>query len=620
MRRFTNKTSAIVHDIIAAILAWQIAWLARFNFAFPYPDWELSFYTLLPAIVVQSLIFWRFHLYKGIWRFASIPDLWNIFRAALFGSLCISLTLFILFRLQGVPRSIFVLYPMFLIFFLGGPRLGYRLWKDHSLSLNTISAGTRVLVIGAGRGGEMLIREMLRTGQYVPVGILDDNETLKGSEIHGIRIIGTIDRIAEMSERYGATLAIIAIPSASNEEMQGIVNRCEDAGIALRTLPPLTESVSTQNPLGNLREVSIEDLLGRDKVELDWQELQKGISNQVIMVSGGGGSIGTELCLQIAKLGPKVLIIYERSEFSLYRVRQQLNKAYPAINCLAILGDVCDQEKVRNTLDTHQPEIIFHAAAYKHVPILEAQVREAVKNNVLGTRVLADAAAEYGCHKFVLISTDKAVNPANNLGLSKRLAELYCEYMSTLHETRYITVRFGNVLDSDGSVVPLFREQIREGGPVTVTHPEVTRYFMTIPEATQLILQASAMGRGGEIFVLDMGKPVKINYLAEQMIHLSGRVPGKDIMIEYIGLRPGEKMYEELFYSAEQEEQTAHKKILLARHTQINWQDFMQQFRQLEAACNEFDENRLESLIRQMVPAVADASDKVIQLNKVKND
>jgi len=617
MFKLSKKSSVILHDIVVAMLAWQFAWLARFNFSFPYPDWHLSFYTLPPVILVQAIIFWRFHLYKGIWRFASLPDLWNIFRAALFGSLCISLALFIIFRLEGVPRSIFILYPMFLIFFLGGPRMGYRLWKDHSLNLNTISAGTRVLVIGAGRGGEMLIREMLRTGQYVPVGILDDNESLKGSEIHGIRVIGDISRISEMVDRYGATLAVIAIPSASNEEMQRIVNDCEDAGIALRTLPPLTESISSQNPLSELREVSIEDLLGRDKVQLNWKELQRGISNKVIMVSGGGGSIGTELCLQIARLGPKELVIYERSEFNLYKVKQLLNKSYPAISCHAVLGDVCDPDKVANTLQTYQPDIIFHAAAYKHVPILEAQIREAIKNNVIGTKVMADAAAANHCNKFVLISTDKAVNPANNLGLSKRLAELYCEFMASKHSTSFITVRFGNVLDSDGSVVPLFREQIREGGPLTVTHPEVTRYFMTIPEATQLILQASSMGRGGEIFVLDMGQPVKINYLAEQMIRLSGLVPGKDINIEYIGLRPGEKMYEELFYSTEQEETTSHKKILLARHSQLNWNSFIHQFNRIEKACDELDEEKLNALVNELVPVATRGDEKIIPINKI---
>lgn len=616
MLKLSKKSSVIIHDLVVAMLAWELAWLARFNFSFPFPDWQLSVYTMAPAVFVQALIFWRFHLYKGIWRFASLPDLWNIFRAALIGSLAISLTLFILFRLEGVPRSIFILYPMFLIFLLGGPRLGYRLWKDHSLNLNTISAGTRVLVVGGGRGGEMLIREMLRTGQYVPVGILDDNPALKGSEIHGIRVLGGTERIAEMAERFGAEIAIIAIPSASNEEMQRIVRICEDAGIVIRTLPALTESISSQDPLADLRDVSIEDLLGRDKVELDWQELQRGISNRIIMVSGGGGSIGTELCRQIAQLGPRELIIFERSEFNLYRVRQMLEKSWPGIVCHAILGDVCDRDKVSDTLQKLQPEIIFHAAAYKHVPILEAQIREAIRNNVMGTKIMAEAAAAGGCEKFVLISTDKAVNPANNLGVSKRLAELYCEYMSAQHDTAFITVRFGNVLDSDGSVVPLFREQLREGGPLTVTHPEVTRYFMTIPEATQLILQASAMGQGGEIFVLDMGQPVKINYLAEQMIRLSGRVPGKDIRIEYIGLRPGEKMYEELFYSVEQQQTTSHRKILLARHSEVDWKHFIGQFRRLEDACNSFDEARLTALAREIVPVKTATEEKVIPITR----
>ena len=559
------KRAVILHDLFMISLAWQLAWLSRYNFHFPYPDWQNSFISLPFVLVIQAGVLWYLHLYKGIWRFASLPDLWNIFRAAFFGTLIIVVCLFITVRLVGIPRSVAILYPMYLIFLLGAPRLGYRFWKDNGFSFKTISKGPRVLVLGAGRGGDMVIREMLRTGSYTPVGILDDDPKIKKAQIHGIKIYGAIDRLAEAVENLAIDHVVIAIPSATNDQMQRIFNMCNEISVPVRTLPKLQDMVVGDNPLSNLREVSIEDLLGREKIELDWNTLQKGILNKTIMITGAGGSIGSELCEQIAALAPKHIVFYEQSEFSLYKLQQLFDDKFPNIKYTAILGDVCDDAKNRHVLEQYKPNIIFHAAAYKHVPILEYQLREALKNNVLGTKYLADAAAEFGIKKFIFISTDKAVNPANILGKSKRLAEYYCETLTGKSSTQFITVRFGNVLGSDGSVVPLFKEQIKAGGPVTVTHPEVTRFFMTIPEACQLILQASSMGKGGEIFVLDMGNTVRIAYLAEKMIQLSGKIPGKEIRIEYTGLRPGEKIYEELFYANEDRVKTDHEKIFLGK-------------------------------------------------------
>lgn len=593
-----------------SVLAWQFSWWARFNFTFPFENWEVSVFMIPLVVLVQVFVFRRFRLYRGIWRFASIPDLWNIFRASIFGALSITLICFILFRLEGIPRSILILYPFFLMFFLGGPRLGYRVWKDHSFSINTISANKRVLIVGAGRATEMLVREIIREGSYVPVGILDDNEQLKNSEIHGIRVLGKIEEVNEICIKHDVDIILISIPSANGFQMRAIVEKCELTGLAIKTLPGIQDMLSDKISLSKLREVSIEDLLGREKIELDWKEVQKELANKTILVTGGGGSIGSELCDQISKLGPSKLIIFERSEFNLYKIEQALSSSPVSIEF--ILGDLCDLDKVDYVLNCFSPEIIFHAAAYKHVPILERDAREGIRNNIIGTKNIADMANKYKCGRFILISTDKAVNPTNVLGATKRIAEQYIENINKTSTTSYVTVRFGNVLGSDGSVVPLFKQQINIGGPVTVTHPDVTRYFMTIREACQLILQASKMGKGGEIYVLDMGEPVTINYLAEQLIRLSGLVPNKDISIEYTGLRPGEKMYEELFYGNEIREKTSHSKILLAKHSVINASDLEDKINEIIDSIDEFDNDKLKDLLKNIVPFEEYTQDNII--------
>lgn len=614
--KFSKKTQVIFHDLFMSVLAWQFSWWARFNFNFPFQDWEKSILLIPLVIVIQVIVFRRFRLYRGIWRFASIPDLWNIFRASIFGALSITLICFVLFRLEGIPRSILILYPFFLMFFLGGPRLGYRVWKDHAFSMNTLSDSKRVLIIGAGRAAEMLVREMIREGVYIPVGLLDDNDNLKSSEMHGIRVLGNINRVNEICLKHEVDIIVISIPSANSQQMRNIVDECESTGLPIKTLPSIQDMVSVTEALPELRSVSIEDLLGREKIELDWNEVQKELANKTILVTGGGGSIGSELCLQISKLGPKKVIIFERSEFNLYKIEQALSNSPVSIEY--ILGDLCDLSKVDHVFKTFSPELVFHAAAYKHVPILERDAREAIRNNVLGTKNIADIASKYNCNRFILISTDKAVNPTNVLGATKRLGELYIEFINKHSNTNFITVRFGNVLDSDGSVVPLFREQINTGGPITVTHSEVTRYFMTIREASQLILQASKMGVGGEIYVLDMGEPVKINYLAEQMIRLSGLVPNKDISIEYSGLRPGEKMYEELFYADEIREKTSHKKILLAKHSVTKLIDLDVNINGIINSLDEFDNEKQKELLKKLVPFIDDTQDNIISFNKQK--
>jgi len=599
---FNKKASIIFHDFTMTAIAWQGSWWLRFNLNIPDNYWEISLYTLPLILLIQGLAFWRFRLYLGLWRFSSLTDLWNIFRAAIFGGLCITLILFISVRLEDIPRSILITYPILLIFLLGGPRLGYRVWKDHSFKINSSAIGQKVLIVGAGSAGEMLVREMLREGSYNPIGFIDDDQNIRNSELHGIPIIGTVDDILTINQRYDIDRIVIAVPTATDEQMQKIVNNCESIGVPIRTLPKLQDMLSSHAVLDELREVSIEDLLGRDKIELDWGVIQQGISNKIVLVSGGGGSIGSELCHQIARLNPAGLIVYEHSEFNLYNIQMEITKAYPDIPLYAILGNICDRDNVEQILNQHRPDILFHAAAYKHVPLLQDQLRVAAQNNIFGTKNLAELAIKYNCEKFVFISTDKAVNPANILGASKRIAEMYCEWMNQRAVTKFITVRFGNVLGSAGSVVPLFRSQIKAGGPVTVTDPEITRFFMTIQEACQLILQSSAMGNGGEIFVLDMGKPVKISYLAEQMIKLSGRKPNEDIKIRYTGLRAGEKLYEELFYENEDRKETEHVKILLANHPEINWQKLESHISELKEAVTNFNDEKISKLFAQLVP------------------
>jgi FlaA1/EpsC-like NDP-sugar epimerase len=372
--------------------------------------------------------------------------------------------------------------------------------------------------------------------------------------------------------------------------------------VPFRTLPKLHDLVTGEVNISELREVQIDDLLGREAVSLDWQGITEGLEGKTILITGGGGSIGSELCRQIAKLKPARLVIFERSEFNLYSIELELRRDYPDLDLQAQLGDICDEVAVAHVFARHHPQYVFHAAAYKHVPMLQKQARESVRNNVLGTRTLALAADNNGCDVFVMISTDKAVNPTNYMGASKRIAEIFCQGLNERSATSFITVRFGNVLGSAGSVVPLFRKQIASGGPVTVTHPDVTRYFMTTSEACQLILQASVMGRGGEIYVLDMGEPVKIYYLAEQMIRLSGKKPGEDIEIVCTGLRPGEKLYEELFHPEEQLTDTVHNKILLANSRRINWDFLLAKFAELESASKDYDETHLSKLIMDLVP------------------
>ena len=588
-------------DILMIPIAWFGAYWLRFNLGkIPADVLSQAAYTLLPVLVIQAVAFWSFGLYRGIWRFASLPDFERIIKAVIIGALVVLLLLFVL-QIK-VPRSILPLYAWLLFSLLAGMRGLYRWLKDYR---NVFTAGKRVLIVGAGEASELLLRELVRSNSdsnYRPVVLVDDNKERQGCEIHGVRVTGFLRDIPKLVKKHNIQLVIIAIPSAKAAVMRNIVALCEEAEVEFRTIPVLNDIISGRASIKILQDVSLEDLLGRDPVSLDWQHISSNMSDKRILVSGGGGSIGSELCRQIMQLAPAQLIILDNSEFNLYAIEGELRCKFPNVNLIACLLDINDIVAVNKIMREYQPQIIFHAAAYKHVPMLESQLRVAMHNNILGTYRLAKAAVDNGIETFIFISTDKAVNPANVMGASKRAAEVICQNYNSNGNTRFVTVRFGNVLGSAGSVVPLFQSQLARGADLTVTHPEVSRYFMTIPEACQLILQAAVMGKGGEIFVLDMGEPIKISFLAEQMIHLSGKKLGEDVNIVYTGLRPGEKLHEELFHEAEELIATEHEKILQAQYRPWDWPELMKVVTEIMHVCNTADNVKLQDLLLKLVP------------------
>ncbi|MHB1530094.1 MAG: polysaccharide biosynthesis protein [Acidiferrobacteraceae bacterium] len=609
--RFRARGLVIAHDLVMIPVAWLGAYWLRFNLErVPQPFWNVGLHAMAIVLLIQGASFWYFGLYRGVWRFASLPDMVRIIKAVSVGVVLSAIVLFLRTRLISVPRSVFPLDALLLGGFVSGPRFLYRWFKDRSLY---VRSGRRVLIVGAGRAGELLVRDLLHDGSdLIPVAFVDDDLGKIGKEIHGLPVIGGIPAITEVVPDLDIQMILIAIASATSAEVQRVVGVCEQTKIPFRILPRAEALVDGKVRLRELRDVRIEDLLGRQSVHLDWAAITQGVEGRAVLVTGGGGSIGSELCRQIARLNPSCLVILEQSEFNLYSIDLEIRREFPELRFVPVLGDIGDPVIVNQVFAQHVPDIVFHAAAYKHVPLLEEQVRSAVRNNIFGTATLAAAADEHGCRSFVLISSDKAVNPSNIMGVTKRVAEIYCQILNEHSRTRFITVRFGNVLGSAGSVIPLFQKQIASGGPVTVTHPEIMRYFMTIPEACQLILQANVIGEGGEIFVLDMGQPVKIHYLAEQLILLSGKRPGEDIKIVYTGLRAGEKLYEELFHSGEKLRETGHEKIMLALSRQVNGEEFDRLFVRLDRATRDNDEARMKECLLELVPERTGQRDNVI--------
>jgi FlaA1/EpsC-like NDP-sugar epimerase len=605
------RAAVIAHDLVMVAVSWLAAgWIINRGGVTGIIASLPLFLELFLVMMAQGLVLWSTGLYKGLWRFASFPDLWNIVRAATFGTILIVavLTIFYGAHVRQILPAV-LMYPAILFLTLGLPRMFYRFWKDSHIPASAGGAGAqRALVLGAGRSGALLERELRRRGAFEIVGFLDDDERLRGAQVHGCPVLGTIDQLPRVCLEVGADIAIIAMPSATNLQMQKVVGICEKSEVKFRTLPTLNDLGNKATRIDDLKRVAIDDLLGRDPISLVWDTIREGLAGKRVMITGGGGSIGSELCRQIARLNPVELIVVDNGEYALYRIDHELRSEFQDLIFHSVLGDICDSATVEKVIGEYRPDVIFHAAAYKHLPILQTQIREAFRNNILGTMRLAEAAERHGVDTFALISTDKAVNPANIMGATKRVAEMYCQNVNARSRTRFITVRFGNVLNSNGSVVPLFKEQIAKGGPVTVTHPEISRYFMTISEASQLIMQAAVLGSGGEIYVLDMGEPVKITYLAEQLIRLSGKEPGKDIQIVYTGLRPGEKLFEELFHELEPYEQTPHATIFLAHPRQANWESLDSNLREAELAVKRYDTIKLKQILLHLVPELVRTS------------
>jgi FlaA1/EpsC-like NDP-sugar epimerase len=563
---------AVLHDLVAAALSWSFAYLLRFDFGVPENFLDEMVRTLAWVVPLQGVVFWRFGLYQGLWRYASMADLRRIFLAVLTAAALIPLVLW-MFRVDAVvPRSVLVINPVLLLLVMGGSRFTYRLWKEHGLYSNLRLNGEPVLVLGAGDAAVSLSKELARSADWYLVGFLDDDAAKHGHALNGIKVLGALEELSQWAQQMSVKQAIIAMPAGSHQERRRAIELCNRAGLRALTVPSFDDLLSGRVSISQLRPVELDDLLGRDPVKLDTEGLHGLIKGRAVMVTGAGGSIGSELCRQIAHFKPSALILFEQSEFALYTIEQELCATRPELVCKYLIGDVRDVARLDEVMDMYHPAVVFHAAAYKHVPLMEnCNVWQAVRNNVLGTCRVAKAAQRHNITKFVLISTDKAVNPTNVMGTTKRLAEMVCQSLQRADSTRFVMVRFGNVLGSTGSVIPKFREQIAHGGPVTVTHPEITRYFMSIPEAAQLVLQAGLMGGGGEIFVLDMGEPVKIVDLAKQLIRLSGMTED-DIRIEFTGLRPGEKLYEELLADNEHTLPTPHAKLRIARANAVDAQ------------------------------------------------
>lgn len=567
-------------------VSWLIAYQIRFDFQIP-EQFIRPMWTVLPAVVAVKLIcFFFFNCYRGMWRFTGLSDLMNIIKATVLGSVVSVVGIALVFRFENFPRSIVFIDWGFSVLAVSGVRLFIRLFYRKyvptrpilTLSRPDSSAAAprskkarkkKLLIIGAGNCGEKMYREIQDNPQlnYKVVGFLDDDSSKIGRMIHGVPVLGIVGDLAEIIEQTSAEEALIAIPSASSQEMRRIVSLCKESDIRYKTVPSYGELIDGKVTVNAIREVAYRDLLGRETVKLDERIISEYIHGRQVLVTGAGGSIGAELCRQVCRFDPATIVLFERAESPLYEIDLELRRDYGHLKIIPVLGDIRDQAHLRNVFGTTRPQTIFHAAAYKHVPMLELQPWKAVENNILGTLNLVDIADEFGIERFVLVSTDKAVRSTNVMGASKRVAEMIALNRNScgLSRTQFMAVRFGNVVGSAGSVVPLFKRQIESGGPVTVTHPEVTRYFMTIREASQLILQAGAMGQGGEIFILDMGTPVKIVDMARDLIRLSGFEPDVDIRLEFIGLRPGEKLYEELITADENILPTPHRRILMLK-------------------------------------------------------
>lgn len=594
-------------DVMSIIVASFFAIFIRFEFSFseiPPVCWEAYQNTWMYNILITLIFFVVWKLYKGVWRYASATELVNI----IFATSCAAMAFLVFTYVTSnkLPRSFYVIYWFLLFGFTTVIRFSYRILRLINTKRREAISGSEVInvmIIGAGAAANSILKE-IESSQYLRLSvrcIIDDNEGCHGKYLRGIPIIGGRDKIVDGVGQYRIDEIIFAIPSASAKVRKEILNICKEAGCKLRTLPGMYQLINGDVSVATLKEVEIEDLLGREPIRINTEEVLNYVSDKVVMVTGGGGSIGSELCRQVAAHNPKQLLIVDIYENSAYEIQQELLRKYPKLDLVVLIASVRNTERINRIFEKYRPNIVYHAAAHKHVPLMETSPCEAIKNNVMGTYKVVQAADAYGVEKFVMISTDKAVNPTNIMGASKRICEMIIQMMNERSETNFVAVRFGNVLGSNGSVIPLFKKQIAEGGPVTVTHPDIIRYFMTIPEAVSLVLQAGVYAKGGEIFVLDMGEPVKIVDLASNLIKLSGYKVGEEIEIRFTGLRPGEKMYEELLMQEEGLKQTENKMIFIGKPIDFDVEIFRTQLEQLKVSANNEVED-IRAQVKEMVP------------------
>ncbi len=603
--------------IVAHLLMWSAslvsAFLLRFEFHPPtyyvhtMPVW------LAEILAARLVVHYVLGLFSGLWRYSSSRDLIALVKGATISTAVFTLVVLFLGP-SGLPRTVVIMDWLGSIVIVGGVRFSTRAIREIAVNAAKAPQGVRrrILVIGAGDAGETLVREIMRNyaAKYEVVAFVDDSRAKVGERIHGIPVFGPISTIPDLVTANQVDEIILAIPTLSGKEMRPIVDLCRGTGASIRTVPATDRIIDGRVTMSQLQAVKIEDLLGREAVVLDAERISHFVRGRVVLVTGAGGSIGSELCRQIARFGPSRLLLVEQAENNLFHIHRHLVREFPDVPVVPCIADICDSRRLEAIFIDEKPHVVFHAAAHKHVPMMEENPGEAIKNNVFGTKKLADLSDAHGVDKFVMVSTDKAVNPTSVMGVSKRTAEIYVQALSQRSKTHFVTVRFGNVLGSAGSVIPLFQEQIAAGGPVTVTHPEMKRYFMTIPEACQLILQAGAMGSGGQIFVLDMGEPVKIVDLARDLISLSGLVPGEDIEIKFTGMRPGEKLFEELATDDENAEKTTHPKIFVGRFRPYEWARVEQAFAELHRLSDGADREAIKRAFADLVPEYSGARPK----------
>jgi FlaA1/EpsC-like NDP-sugar epimerase len=620
MRRLIHTKNfylILVIDAILIVVAYLFAYLLRFEGQIPKQEWK-NFIATIPYILpFKILVFIYFGLYRGMWRYTSLVDLLNVLKATLTSSALIILTILFIYRFQGFPRSIFIIDGFLTFIFIGGVRVAIRLFLSEKekglpslLQFNpfaqrkAIRPSKGLLIIGAGDAGEKMLREIRDNPRlnYEVIGFLDDDSNKKGMRIHGVEVLGSIARIHDMAYRDEMDEILIAMPSASAKQMRRIIEACEGTGLKTRTTPGIGELIDGKVSFKTIREVSFEDLLGRDPVKLDMERIGGYLAGKVVLVSGAGGSIGTELCRQISLFAPKILVLLDKTENSLFHLEMEFRQRYPKITIMPVLGDVQNESFLEKLFKVNKPQVVFHAAAFKHVPIVELNPWEGVFNNVIGTKNIVETSHKFGIERFIMISTDKAVRPSSVMGATKRVAEMITSCYALSNPTRFVSVRFGNVIGSEGSVIHLFKKQIERYGPVTVTDPEITRYFMTIPESCKLILQAGALGNGGEIFILDMGTPIKIVDMARDLIRRSGFKPDVDIEIKFTGLRPGEKLHEELITEGEGIVRTPYDKIFVLKGDtcDLNWLN--QKIEELVKLAKEQNTSGIKSKLKEIIP------------------